>query len=57
MTMTANEAKKHHYVPQFYMRRRLDQTLAARKPVLVYQKAPQAAAAEVCQSQRRTSAL
>jgi hypothetical protein len=27
-------------------RRRLDETLAARKPVLVYQKAPQAAAAE-----------
>jgi hypothetical protein len=26
--------------------RRLDETLAARKPVLVYQKAPQAAAAE-----------
>jgi len=25
---------------------RLDETLAARKPVLVYQKAPQAAAAE-----------
>jgi glycine dehydrogenase subunit 2 len=27
-------------------RRRLDETLAARKPVLVYQKDPQAAAAE-----------
>jgi hypothetical protein len=42
----AKAGDKSLKVPNPAPRRRLDETLAARKPVLVYQNAPQAAAAE-----------